>query len=81
MSGKVSSSNIQAPKKFQLSNSERVTTRDCSLVEVWSFFGCWSPDFGAFLIFRRFNSAKLLFGAADVGFPRAAHGEKFLLSM
>jgi hypothetical protein len=45
---KTPSTNIQAPEKLQAPNFKR-GAGDFLEFEVWSFSGCWSLEFGAFI--------------------------------
>jgi hypothetical protein len=43
---KAPSPNIEAPEKLQTSKSQ-TTPPPVLNIEIWSFFGCWSLEFGA----------------------------------
>jgi hypothetical protein len=58
---KVPTPNIQAPMKFQ-SPKLQIKSRRCAFleVEVLSFFGAWSLEFGAFFYNRRHRLQQLI---------------------
>ena len=55
---KAPSTNIQAPGKLQSPKFQNSTARIIfSKLEVWSFFGCWSLEFGGFALNLYFSTA------------------------